>query len=213
MTLVRLISERTAAVSAKLRSWVSYANVMATLAVLLAFGGGALVADAAEPPGDPPQPQSQGTDDGEAPAGDGEPADDDGDAGGDGEGEDQDGGDDDGGGGDQGGGGEADDQDDDGDSDAPGRGDDRTSGLNITAREGKAVTTDSRLDQALASVTCAEGEQLVGGGVRTSENGDGAETRVTSSGPDGNGWSAKVVNGSGSGSVTVTAHAFCAAAP
>lgn len=61
----------------------------------------------------------------------------------------------------------------------------------------------------MVSVASEDGEELLGGGVRTDPSGF-AEPVITSSGPEGNAWSARVVNGSGAGRVVVTPYVICA---
>jgi len=93
---------------------------------------------------------------------------------------------------------------------------DQNDALNITTRQGDPAKSDPDSDEAVASASCEDGERLVGGGVLTNSEKQqvrgqtiDSQPMVMSSGPDGNGWSARVMDSAGVG-VTATAYAICA---
>jgi hypothetical protein len=195
-------SQRTSAIHPAIRSRLTYANVMSTIAVFLALGGGAVAAGGGK---------DGGTDKGSHQA-DG--------SGGNGGGDQ--GGKDNGGKGHGDKGGNSDNGGNDGGNDAGG--DDSTDSntnatgsLGFTTREGDPVSTDSKTSEGVATASCEDNETLVGGGVRTVSGKDNIRGQpvegnpvVQSSGPDGNGWSAQVLNDGSVGGVKVTAYAICA---
>lgn len=191
-----------------LRSRLTYANVMSTIAIFLALGGGSMAAvsapeqgvisDAQEQNGDPAGGASDGSSGGE-PTHDG----DDGSNQGNGDGDQK--------------GGSGDDGDDNGNADDNGDGVARDDGdsagplLGVATREGTEASTDRTSDTIVVAASCLSGERVVGGGVRSEPQSRDAEPIVLTSAPDGDGWSATVANGSGVGRVSVTAYAICAA--
>jgi hypothetical protein len=187
-----------------IRSRLTYANVMSTIGVFLALGGGAVAADGGG---------NGGGDKGSHHQGDGSGSNGGGDNGGKGDGgkgDKGDKGDKGNNGGDNGG--------NDGGANDSNTGDTNASGaLNVTTRDGDPVKTDEKTSQAVATASCDDNETLVGGGVKTeSEKGKvrGSPVEgnpvVQSSGPEGNGWSATVLNDGSLGGVNVTAYAICA---
>ena len=183
-------------------SRLTYANVMSTIGVFLALGGGAVAAGGGG---------HGGGDKGSHHAGDGSGGNGGGDQGGNdngGKGHHKGGNGDNGGnnGGNDGGG-----------NDSTGADTNANGSLNITTRDGDPVKTDPDSSEAVATASCEDNETLVGGGVQTaSEKGNvrGSPVEghpvVQSSGPDGNGWSATVLNDGSLGGVKVTAYAICA---
>jgi hypothetical protein len=189
------------------RSRLTYANVMSTIGVFLALGGGAVAAGGGGGNG--------GGDKGSHHQGDGSGSN---------------GGGDNGGNGGNGGNGHKGDKGDNGDNggdnggnngggnDSTGADSNASGPLNVTTREGDPVKTDQKTSQAVATASCEDNETLVGGGVKTESEKDKVRGQpvegnpvVQSSGPDGNGWSATVLNDGSLGGVKVTAYAICAA--
>jgi hypothetical protein len=184
-------------------SRLTYANVMSTIGVFLALGGGAVAAGGGGNNG--------GGDKGANHQAGGNGGNGGGDTGGKG-----DGGNSHGHKGGNGGNGGNDNGDNNGGSDSATAGTNTNAALNFTTREGDPVKTDPSSDQAVASASCQDGETLVGGGVRTTNDkeqvrGQSNESKpmVMSSGPDGNAWSARVMDYAGVG-LTATAYAICA---
>jgi hypothetical protein len=184
------------------RSRLTYANVMSTIAVFLALGGGAVAAGGDNGGGDKGS-QHQADDSGGNGGGDQGGKD----RGGKGHG-------DKGGNSDNGGnaGGNEVGGNDSTDSNAT-----ATGSLGFTTREGDTVSTDSKTSEAITTALCEDNETLVGGGVRTTSGKDRIRGQavegnpvVQSSGPDGNGWSANVLNDGSVGGVKATAYAICA---
>lgn len=198
-------SQRISSMPSTLRSRLTYANVMSTIAVFLALGGGSFAAVSGN--------KDSGDQGAHHQRGDG--------SGGDGGGGGDQGGTDNGGK-DKGGKGGQSNKGDNGNN--GGGGNDSTAGnvngnatFSVTTRDGDPVSTDRDTGEAVASAACDKDEQVVGGGVKTAAEKDRVRGQsvegqpvVMSSGPDGDGWSARVVNSSGLGAVKVTAYAICA---
>jgi hypothetical protein len=184
----------------EIRARLTYANIMSTIAVFLALGGGALAAGGDDGGDKGSQHQADGSG---------------GNGGGDQGGKDK------GGKGHGDKGGSSDNGGNDGSNDAGNDSTDSntnaTGSLGFTTREGDTVSTDSKTSEAVTTASCEDNETLVGGGVRTvsgkgNVRGQSVEGNpvVQSSGPDGNGWSATVLNDGSVGGVKVTAYAICA---
>jgi hypothetical protein len=182
----------------RLRLHLTYANVMSTIAVFLALGGGALAAGGGNDGGGDKGSHHQG--DGSAGNGAGDQGG--GNGGNDNQGKGHGGKGNNGGNGDNTGGSDGGGNNSTGDTTTP------NGSFNVTTHEGDPVAPDRRTDLATATASCTDGETLIGGGVRTPP-GKG-QPLVTSSGPDGDKWTATVYDNSGSEDVKVTAYAICA---
>ena len=188
--------ERISAMKRGFSSRLTYANVMSTVAVFLALGGGSLAATNKGSGDNGGQHQNAGNGD-KTNKGDGNGNGHKGrnDHSGNGSGGNSSGGDDNSGG-------DSSSTDNTGASGSP--------QVTFTTRHGESVLTDPKSDSTVADAACDKDEAVVGGGVRTTRDGRGAQPLVESSGPDGNGWTATVQNNSGADEVKVTAYAICA---
>lgn len=79
----------------------------------------------------------------------------------------------------------------------------------IAQRTATATVADGTYGEATA--TCQAGETLISGGATVENAALAAFTPLMESGPAGNGWNARILNGSGQGNQTLTAYALCLA--